>query len=81
MKLIVFRHGEAEERKHGQSDEERRLTDKSKRDVEVVTKGFRSRMVLYELLLPNHLFSFPRIPLGVASGLEVLRGTPLKKLS
>ena len=31
MKIVIFRHGEAEERKPGQGDEERRLTEKGER--------------------------------------------------
>jgi phosphohistidine phosphatase len=39
MKIVIFRHGEAEERKPGQGDEERRLTEKGRRDVEVVARA------------------------------------------
>jgi phosphohistidine phosphatase len=36
--LIIFRHGEAEEKKPGQRDEERKLTVKGRRDVEVIAR-------------------------------------------
>ena len=39
MKIIVFRHGEAEEKRPGMSDEERRLTEKGRRDVECVARA------------------------------------------
>lgn len=38
MRIIIFRHGEAEEKRPGISDEERRLTEKGRKDVECVAK-------------------------------------------
>jgi phosphohistidine phosphatase len=38
VRLILFRHGEAEEKKPDQRDEDRALTDKGRRDVELVAK-------------------------------------------
>lgn len=38
VRLIIFRHGEAEEKKPGQRDEERKLTVKGRRDVEVIAR-------------------------------------------
>ena len=38
MFLYIMRHGKAEEKKPGQSDEERRLTDEGRQDVELVAR-------------------------------------------
>ncbi len=43
MLLFIARHGKAEEKKPGQSDEERRLTDEGRRDVELVARLLPSR--------------------------------------
>ena len=38
MKLVIIRHGKAEEPRPGVSDEERRLTDEGRKDVECVAR-------------------------------------------
>lgn len=38
LKIMIFRHGEAEERRPGIPDEERRLTEKGRKDIEAVAK-------------------------------------------
>jgi phosphohistidine phosphatase len=38
MKLVIVRHGKAEEKKPGMSDEERRLADEGRKDVECVAR-------------------------------------------
>ncbi len=43
MLLFVARHGKAEEKKPGQSDEERRLTAEGRRDVELVARLLPSK--------------------------------------
>lgn len=49
--LYIMRHGKAEERKPGQSDEERRLTDEGRQDVELV-----ARLMPYK---PSVVFTSP----------------------
>jgi len=76
MKLYVIRHGVAEERARGGSDEARRLTERGRAKMMTAARGMRALGIRFDVLLTSPLARAEETAKIIA---EEYRGTPVPR--